>query len=130
MFRYQAVERIPKPMKDGIVYYSRKYELAGLLCACGCGHSITLLVPDSHQVTDTGGYATVSPSIGVLDGSCKSHFIIESGNVTWLPAFSEASAARVMRTQIERHVARDRKPSWWDRIKSTIGDALRSFFGK
>ena len=50
IYSYQAVERIPKLLSDGIVYHNEEFQLAALLCACGCGHRVTLLVPDSHQV--------------------------------------------------------------------------------
>ena len=112
-FRYELVERIPAQMRPDIVYHTEEYELAGLLCACGCGHRITLLVPDSHQVLDQGGFATVRPSIGVFDAPCKSHYIISAGSVQWLPAFSGTQAASIMHAQIARHVARDAKPTSW-----------------
>jgi hypothetical protein len=38
-FRYQLVDRIPIQMEEGIVYHTEEFELEGLLCACGCGHS-------------------------------------------------------------------------------------------
>lgn len=109
-YRYRAVERVPKEMEPGVVFHSEEFELAGLLCACGCGHRITLLVPDSHQVFDQGGWATVRPSIGVFDAPCRSHFFIRGGQVDWMPAFSGGQAASIMQAQIARHVMRDRKP--------------------
>ena len=124
-FRYQLVDRIPKEMVSGVVYHTREFELAGLLCACGCAHRITLLVPDSHEVEDEGGFATVWPSIGVLDAPCKSHYIITAGKVRWLPAFTEEHAARVMQKQIARHVAHDARPSWWHIVKAAVLRLLR-----
>ena len=105
-YRYQLVDRIPVQMKEGVVYHTQEFELAGLLCACGCGHRITLLVPDSHEVRDDGGYATIRPSIGVFDAPCKSHYVISAGDVQWFPAFTGARAAEIMHSQIARHVAR------------------------
>ena len=92
---------------------SDEEQLAGLLCACGCGHRITLLVPDSHRVVDDGGYATIRPSIGVFDAACRSHYLITAGEVDMLRAFNSDQADRIMRSQIARHVARDAKPAWW-----------------
>ena len=109
-YQYKAVERIPHKMADSVVYHTEEFELAGLLCACGCGHRVVLLVPDSHQVRDEGGYATISPSIGVLDAPCKSHFFIRRGNVEMLPAFTAAHASDIMQRQVARHVARDARP--------------------
>lgn len=117
-YRYLAVDRIPKDMQQGVVYHSPEFELAGLLCACGCGHRITLLVPDSHQVVEKNEFATIRPSIGVFDAPCKSHYIITGGQVNWLPAFTGKAAASIMKAQIARHVAQDTKPqSWLTRIQ-------------
>ena len=91
--------------------------MAALACACGCGHRVMLLVPDSHQVSQHDGFATVRPSISVCDAPCKSHYIISRGGVEWLPAFSAAQASSVMRSQIARHVVHDeRRRPWISRI--------------
>lgn len=121
---YQAVERIPKPLSNGVVYHSEEFEVGALLCACGCGHRVSLLVPDSHQITSEGGMATVRPSIAVCDAPCKSHYYITAGRVEWLPAFSDAMAVSVMRGQIARHAVRDaRRQSWGSRIRAAISMA-------
>lgn len=119
-FRYQLVDRIPKQMEEGVVYHTEEFELAGLLCACGCGHRITLIVPDSHRVWDEGGYATIRPSVGVFDALCNSHYIIRAGNVQWLPAFSGAQATRIMQEQIARHASKDTKPASWLRRTAAV----------
>jgi len=112
IYYYQAVERIPKLLSDGIVYHNKEFRLAALLCACGCGHRVTLLVPDSHQVSSEGGLATIRPSIAVCDAPCKSHYFVSAGKVEWLPAFTQAQANDLMRHQIARHASHDRRPSW------------------
>src|ERR1700691_3316944 len=112
-FTYQPVERLPKQLTAGVIYHSEEFEVAALLCACGCGHRVMLLVPDSHQVSSEGGMATVRPSIAVCDAPCKSHYVITAGRVEWLPAFSEAMATSVMRGQIARHAIRDEKRRSW-----------------
>ena len=124
-FRYQAVERIPKQLSSNVVYHSEEFELGALLCACGCGHRVMLLVPDSHQVRSDNGMATVRPSIAVCDAPCKSHYIITAGQVRWLPAFTDAKAASAMRRQIFRHVARDAKQlPWRSRVRAALAKAL------
>lgn len=123
-FRYQLVDRIPKQMEDGVVYHTEEFELAGLLCACGCGHRITLIVPDSHKVWDDGGYATIEPSIGVFDAPCKSHYVIRAGNVRRLPAFSDSKATGIMQAQIARHVANNAKPASLLQRTATVLSAL------
>jgi len=120
-FAYQAVERIPKQLTIGVVYHSKEFEVAAVLCACGCGHRVMLIVPDSHQVSSKGGMATIRPSIAVCDAPCKSHYIITDGRVEWLPAFSSAVASSVMRNQIARHAALDTtQRSWISRIRAAV----------
>lgn len=121
---YQAVERIPKPLSNGVVYHSEEFEVGALLCACGCGHRVSLLVPDSHQIMSEGGMATVRPSIAVCDAPCKSHYYISAGRVEWLPAFSDAMAVSVMRGQIARHAVRDvKRQSWGSKARAVIARA-------
>lgn len=118
---YQAVERIPDRLIEGVVYHNKEFELAALLCACGCGHRITLLVPDSHQIISEGRFATIRPSIAVCNATCKSHYYITAGQVEWLPPFTVTQASSVMRSQIARHVALDTKQlSWMDRVRRAL----------
>jgi hypothetical protein len=120
-FVYEAVDRIPNQLQEGVVYHSQEFEIAALLCACGCGHRITLLVPDSHQVRDENGLATIRPSIGVFDADCKSHYVITAGEVEWLPAFTATQANSIMQHQIARHVEEDRaRQTWVMRLKASI----------
>jgi hypothetical protein len=131
-FRYLVVERIPDQLTAGIVYHNEEFELAALLCACGCGHRVTLLVPDSHQLSSTRGLLTIRPSIAVCDADCKSHYFITAGEVEWLPAFTGAQAHSVMRNQIARHAEFDTvKLSWIGRVRralSRMATAIRAFF--
>ena len=131
IYYYQAVERIPKLLSDGVVYHNEEFQLAALLCACGCGHRVTLLVPDSHQVSSEDGLATIRPSIAVCDAPCKSHYFVTAGKVEWLPAFTRAQASNLMRNQIARHASHDRRPSWsemcWAALKRAT-KRIRSFF--
>lgn len=113
IYSYQAVERIPKELANGIVYHSEEFGLAALLCACGCAHRVTLIVPESHQVFSEGGLATIRPSIAVCDAACKSHYFITTGHVKWLPAFTGAQARSLMQKQIAQHVALDKKQQSW-----------------
>lgn len=125
---YQAVERMPKTLTNGVVYHSEEFEIGALLCACGCGHRVSLLVPDSHQIMSQGDMVTVCPSIAVCDAPCKSHYFIRAGQVEWLPAFSDAMASSVMRGQIARHVVRDAKRrTWGSRFRAALAKAYNKF---
>ena len=120
IYSYQAVERIPKVLCDGVVYHNEDFQLAELLCACGCGHRVTLLVPDSHQVSSEGGLATIRPSIAVCDAACKSHYFITAGKVRWLPAFTQAQASNLMRNQIAVHASHDQRSSWIVTLRAAL----------
>jgi hypothetical protein len=132
MYRYLAVERIPDELATGVVYHNEDFEIAALLCACGCGHRITLLVPDSHQISSENGLVTIKPSIAVCDADCKSHYYITAGKVEWLRAFTGAQAHLLMRDQIARHADLDNvKLSWTGRVRrvlSRMASAIGTFF--
>jgi hypothetical protein len=120
-YAYEAVESIPRQLREGVVYHNQDFELAELLCACGCGHRIILLVPDGHQISSDDNIPTITPSILVADAPCRSHYFITNGDVEWLPAFSSSEAESVMRLQIARHVAADRASrSRWERFRRTV----------
>lgn len=129
-YTYQP-RRIPKELDPDVVYHNPEFELAALLCACGCGHRVTLLVPDSHHITLDDGWPTIRPSIAVCDAACKSHYFISAGRVEWLRAFSREQAANVMQQQIARHISRDPRPTWISRCRAALAGAfnkIRSFF--
>jgi hypothetical protein len=133
IYSYLAVDRIPRELSEGVVYHNKDFELGAMLCACGCGHRVELLVPDSHQITSADGLATIRPSVAVCDAACKSHYIITAGRVQWLAAFSPAHAKAVMQEQIARHASRDSHPqqSWVDRFRTVLVRAfnqVKAFF--
>jgi hypothetical protein len=61
----------------------------GMLCPCGCGRTIELLViPEANPrwsvTTDAKGRPSLRPSVWVKDG-CKSHFWVREGRIQWCP---------------------------------------------
>ncbi|WP_425230023.1 DUF6527 family protein [Sphingomonas sp.] len=128
---YRAVERLPKQLDDGVVYHSEDFEVAALLCACGCGHRVSLLVPDSHRVWSEDGLATITPSISVCDGACRSHYFITAGEVEMWPAFSDTVTRLTMRRQIARHAAIKVRPlRWRDRVRNAATTAVRAIMSR
>lgn len=125
-YAYEAVERIPKPLHPDVVYHNVEFELASLLCACGCGHRITLLVPDGHRISVEDGVPSITPSILVADAPCHSHFYITDGEVDWYPSMSATQAAAVMKRQVARHVSADLAGrSWWENGRRWVLRASR-----
>lgn len=130
VYRIIESEKLPPQVGPFEFHYSRRFEMAALACACGCGHRVMLNLLDQHQLVIEGGFPTVTPSILVSDAPCLSHFFIRRGQVEWAQQWSKKTVDRVMQSQVRRHVEQDkmRKPkpsflrrcadwftSWFDR---------------
>jgi Family of unknown function (DUF6527) len=126
MYRVNRVDRLPVVLDENVVYVSEEYGLAALKCACGCGHRVTLLLGDGHRVNELGGLADISPSIGVWDAACRSHFWIRHGKVVWGEEFSEAEIRAAMDRQLDNHLERGalREP-WWKRLAAWVVNVFR-----
>lgn len=125
-YRVNRVERLPTVLNENVIYVSEEYGLAALKCACGCGHRVTLLLGDGHRVNDVGGLADISPSIGVWDAACKSHFWIRNGKVVWGKKFSEADIHASMDQQLSRHLeTAARKEPWYNWLAKWIARVFR-----
>lgn len=77
-----------KPLQEGILYVSRRFELAIHLCACGCKvETVTPIrtvagVPGWDLKEDPNG-PTLHPSIGNQNFECKSHYWVRDGKIVW-----------------------------------------------
>jgi len=78
----KRVEFMPKELASGVLYVAEQYGAAAHLCACGCGRKIrTPLGPTSWSLTEDENGPTLRPSVGNWQQDCKSHYIIDDGNV-------------------------------------------------
>ena len=102
-------ERLPPQVGPFEFHYSRRFEMAALSCACGCGHRVMLNLLDQHHLLIEGGLPTVDPSILVSDAPCLSHFFIRRGRVVWAQQWSQKTVDKVMQSQVRRHVEQDKK---------------------
>jgi hypothetical protein len=80
----REVESVPREMEDGVLYVSRRFELAIHLCACGCGGET--VTPLDHgtagwRLTDDAQGPTLRPSIGNQSWPCGSHYRITNGRI-------------------------------------------------
>ncbi len=126
IYQVEKVERLPTALSDNVVYVSEEFELAALKCACGCGHQVNLLLGDGHTVNDVGGLADVSPSIGVWDAPCRSHFWIQKGNVLWADQWSDAKIHSAMEQQLSRHLKSAKMSQrWYKRLVRWAVNVLR-----
>jgi hypothetical protein len=107
---YRIIERETLPPQVGPFefHYSRRFEMAAAACACGCGHRVMLNLLDQHRLVIEGGLPTVTPSILVSDAPCLSHFFIRKGQVQWAEQWSKTTVDRIMQSQVQRHVERDK----------------------
>jgi len=86
------VEAMPAILESGLIYVSKTYSTAAHLCACGCGSKIrTPLGPTEWSVMETTNGVTLSPSIGNWQKPCRSHYVIDGGDVVWCADWSEAT---------------------------------------
>lgn len=77
------VVHVPEVMENGILYISRKYEVAIHLCACGCGEKTVTPFgsPNSWKLIDGKEGITLRPSIGNQQFKCKSHYWITNNKI-------------------------------------------------
>ncbi|PWF49393.1 DUF6527 family protein [Massilia glaciei] len=109
VYRIIESERLPSQVGAFEFYYSRRFEMAAMACACGCGHRVMLNLLDQHQLIVEEGLPTITPSILVSDAPCLSHFFVRCGEVEWAQQWSKKMVDNVMQSQVRRHVEQDRK---------------------
>ncbi len=77
------VERFPKTLEPGRLYWSKEFEISAHLCACGCGDVIYLPIgPVDYTITLHPGGPTLRPSVGNWN-VCNAHYLITNGEVQW-----------------------------------------------
>lgn len=77
-----------KPLQDGVLYVSRRFELAIHLCACGCKvETVTPLLlgetKDGWEYSVGPNGPTLHPSIGNQKLPCHSHYWVKDGKIEW-----------------------------------------------
>lgn len=93
-FRHEVVGSIPEVLKPNILYVTKDGDVAGHLCACGCGREvITPLSTTDWSVSFERQGATLFPSIGNWAFPCRSHYFISDGAVVWARAMSAKAIA-------------------------------------
>jgi len=114
-FKLKRVQYMPKELELGLLYVSEEYEVAGHLCACGCGNKVmTPLGPTEWSFEDTDRGPTLAPSIGSWQLPCKSHYWITRGEVRWASQWTPDQIERGRVAEDERrraHYAAREKPA-------------------
>lgn len=80
----QHVEYMPKQLEPGILYVSEKFGAVAHLCACGCGAKIrTPLGATEWSLKVAASGPSLWPSVGNWQQACKSHYVIDNGEIIW-----------------------------------------------
>lgn len=83
-FKSEVVGSIPEALQANTLYVTTDGDVAGHLCACGCGREvITPLSPTDWSITIGRRGATLFPSIGNWAFPCRSHYFIWDGAIVW-----------------------------------------------
>ncbi len=85
-YRIEFVDRIPKELKDGILYACIDCNVIVHKCACGCGEKTVTPIDKEYgwKMTYDGQSITLIPSIGNFNIPCQSHYYITENRVEWL----------------------------------------------
>lgn len=106
-FTLQHVHYMPKQLLPGILYVSIEYQVAGHLCACGCGNKVIVpLGPAEWSFSERDGKPTLRPSIGNWQLPCKSHYLITAGAVQWADRWTEEKILAGRRAEQQRQIGR------------------------
>jgi len=82
--RLQRVHYMPKELEPGILHVSEEFDVAGHLCACGCGNKVmTPLSPTEWSFHESEKGPSLRPSIGNWQLPCTSHYWVDGGKVEW-----------------------------------------------
>lgn len=98
---HRFVDVLPAALEAGVVYISGTHNIAAHLCCCGCGEEIVTPLGKAGWTLRYDGQVTLSPSIGNGALACRSHYVIDSSRVRWLPNMTS--------TQHQRAHERDRR---------------------
>lgn len=116
--RHQTVESIPEKLQANILYVTTEGDVAGHLCACGCGREvITPLSPTDWSLTFDRRGPTLSPSIGNWAFPCRSHYFVRDGSVVWAYAMSDEVIARGRRWD------KARKQRYYGRLNEPLANS-------
>lgn len=86
--KIEYVTSTPDKLQQGVLYISKRFELAIHLCACGeCGIKTVMPIagPYKWDITyNPDETVTFRPSVGNQNFPCKSHYYITNNKIDWL----------------------------------------------
>ena len=91
---HRFVGHIPERLQPGVLYISTEFNTVTHVCCCGCGEEIvTPLSPVGWRMTFDGESVSLWPSVGNWTLPCRSHYVIEQGNVIEAYPWTDAEVA-------------------------------------
>jgi hypothetical protein len=79
---HRFVEHIPEILEPGLIYISLEYATSAHSCCCGCGEEVvTPITPTDWKITFDGETISMWPSVGNWTLACRSHYVIDRGEV-------------------------------------------------
>jgi len=120
------VETMPNTIDPGILYVSLDYGSMIHGCACGCGGEVVLpLTPLDWSLRYDGETISVWPSVGSWSLPCRSHYIIDKGQIRWAGAWTDkqiAAGRALDRERKQSRAASATKPS--QEADSTVSESI------
>ena len=128
----EQVDRLPRPLLPGRLYWSKEFGMSGHLCACGCGDSIYLPVgPVDYSITAGPEGPTLRPSVGNWN-VCDAHYLITAGEVVWAGKWSPEKIAAGRASEDARRATYYAPPalSGWQRVMRGVTDLWNWLLGR
>jgi len=131
----RKVVSLPEPLQPGVLYISERFNLAGHLCACGCGREVITPLSDAQwHLKWHGERVSISPSIGNSNFPCRSHYFIVESRIVWsnpmtdhMIAYARAADEAAIAGQVERE---NRRRGWTVRLRYALGKIWKWLTGK
>lgn len=103
-YKIEFVDKIPKDLKDGILYVCIECKVIVHKCACGCGEKTVTPIDRKHGwiMQYDGQTITLRPSIGNFSMPCKSHYYITESKVQWLESYQTKNKKKSLFTLIKQ----------------------------
>lgn len=84
IYKTKFVGKMPDELQEGVLYIAPHFNCALHKCMCGCRETVCTPLDENQWKWIFDGYnASLSPSIGNFQQSCKSHYFMRKGKVIW-----------------------------------------------
>jgi hypothetical protein len=79
---HRFAQHIADALEPGVLYISMEYGTAAHSCCCGCGEEVvTPFTPTDWKMAFDGETVSLWPSVGNWNLACRSHYVIDHGQV-------------------------------------------------